>query len=130
VVLSPVLNSLGVMTGLKAPAAGAPVNVDGTWLYDAADNTVGLNVTLTRATGLYRGTFKAWFDYGTTHTSRSATFQGAITPVRATPDDGVEGRGYFLWADKGSYVNSRGSTSTYSFNWSYDFLIFGSPAVQ
>ena len=130
VVLAPVLNSLGVMTGLKAPAAGKPVSVDNAWVYDAADNTAGLTFTLTRVTGLYRGTFKAWFDYGTTHTAKSVSFQGALTPVRETPGDGREGRGYFLWADKGSYVNAQGSTSTYSFNESYDFLILGAPAPE
>jgi hypothetical protein len=43
-----------------------------------------------------------------------------LTPVRENPDDGVEGRGYFLWPDKAVPPLP---VKSYSFKWSYDFRI-------
>jgi len=125
-VLTPTLRS-GVMTGLAAPKAGAPTDADKdrVWDYETAENTVGLKVTLVRATGLFKGSFKAWFDYGTTHTSKILSYEGVLTPVREDGLDGVEGRGFYLWPDKGSYENAAGKTVTYAFKWSYDFLLLG-----
>ena len=54
------------------------------------------------------------------HTSKSLAFEGALTPVRENPDDGVAGRGFFLWADKAVLP---GTAKTYAFKWSYDFKI-------
>jgi hypothetical protein len=114
--LSIVTNNLGVLTGIAAPAAGAPVNLGANvWDYSAT-NTEGLTFAFTRATGVYKGSFKAWFDYSTTHTSKSITFEGVMTPERENMTDGIEGRGFYLWADK---------TPSYSFNWSRDFVISG-----
>jgi hypothetical protein len=45
-----------------------------------------------------------------------------LTPVRKNLADGG-GRGFYLWADKAQYLDSKGKTVTYPFNWSYDFLI-------
>ena len=54
------------------------------------------------------------------HVSKSVAFEGALTPVRENPDDGVEGRGYCLWPDKAvPPLPAR----PYAFKWSYDFLI-------
>jgi len=116
-------NKSGVLTGLSASAAGTPSKTDDEWVYDATDNTVGLTLKLTRATGVMSGTFKAWFDYGTTHTSKAIAFQGAVTPVREDTGDGVEGRGYFLWADKAAYINAQGKSTSYGLNASYDFRL-------
>jgi hypothetical protein len=114
--LSLVTNNLGVLTGIKAPAAGVPVNLGGNvWDY-SAPNTEGLTFGFTRATGVYKGSFKAWFDYSTTHTSKSITFEGVMTPERENMTDGIEGRGFYLWADK---------TPSYGFKWSSDFVISG-----
>ena len=122
--LAAVTNAQGVMTGLAAPAAGAPVDPDQDNVWDyGAENTVGLRVSLTRATGVFTGSFRAWFDYGSTHTSRSVAFVGVLTPERADKDDGVAGRGCFLWPDKGAYQPSFGAAKPYSFNWSYDLKI-------
>ena len=113
--LTSVLNSLGVMTGFAAPKAGLPVDPekDNVWDYNAK-NTVGLKVGLTRATGVFKGSFKAWFDYGKTHTYKSISYEGILIPERKNKNDGVAGRGFFLWPD---------SAPGYPFNWSYDFLI-------
>jgi hypothetical protein len=113
--LIPVLNRLGVMTGFAAPIAGLPVDPekDNVWDYNAK-NTVGLKIGLTRATGVFKGSFKAWFDYGKTHTYKSISYEGILTPERKKVNDGVAGRGFFLWPD---------SSPGYPFNWSYDFLI-------
>jgi len=121
IALTPTLKS-GVMAGLAAPAAGKPVDPDkdGVWDYGAA-NAVGLKVSLTRATGVFKGSFLAWFDYPVKkHVSKSLAFEGALTPVRANPDDGVEGRGYFLWPDKAVPPLP---AKPYAFKWSYDFLL-------
>ncbi len=118
-----VTNRSGVMTGLTASKAGTPTDADnnGEWDY-SADNVVGLKIGLTRATGIFKGSFKAWFDYTGKHTSRSLSFEGALTPVRENMDDGVAGRGFFLWADKSV-------TPAYAFKWSYDCKILMANAV-
>jgi len=131
----------GAGTGLSAPKSDAPVKdtETGAYIYadttgDGVNNTSGLTLRFTRATGLFTGTFKAWYDYVSasdltvdtetwTHTSKSVTYQGALTPVRDSGD--AEGRGFFLWADKGAYENTAGKTVTYGFNASYDFLLLG-----
>jgi hypothetical protein len=129
----------GAGAGLAAPKPDAPAKgaEAGDYVYgdttgDGVNNTSGLTFKFTRATGLFSGTFTAWYDYVSaddlttgkqtwTHTSKSITCQGALTPVRESGDAG--GRGYFLWADKAGYQNAKGKTVTYGFNWSYDFLL-------
>jgi hypothetical protein len=113
--LTPSLNKLGVMTGLSAPKANLPVRVNEEWDY-SAENTVSLTIGLARATGIFKGSFKAWFDYNKTHTSKSIPYEGVLTPEREDKEDGVEGRGFFLWSDP---------SPGYPFKWSYDFLILG-----
>ncbi len=99
-----------------------PVNLgNNNWDY-GAENTVGLKIGLTRATGIFKGSFKAWFDYDKTHTFRSILYEGVLTPERQDKEDGNEGRGFYLWADKAQYLK-QGKTVTYPFNWSYDFLL-------
>jgi hypothetical protein len=122
IALTPSLKA-GSLAGLTAPAAGKPTDTDkdGVWDYSAT-NSVGLKVALTPATGLFKGSFLAWFDYAGKHTSKKMAFEGALTPVREDTMDGIEGRGYFLWADKAVIPATE---KTYSFNGSYDFLISG-----
>ena len=120
IALMPTLKS-GAMAGLSAPVAGKPVDPDkdGVWDYSAT-NSVGLKISLTRPTGIFKGTFLAWFDYPVNkHTSKSLAFEGTLTPVRENPDDGVAGRGFFLWPDKSL-------SPAYAFKWSYDFKILQS----
>ena len=117
VVLTPTLKS-GVMTGMSAPAAGKPMDVDknGAWDYSAT-NSVGLKMSLASPTGIFKGSFFAWFDYpDKKHVSKSLAFEGVLTPVREDPSDGVAGRGFFLWPDKSL-------SPAYAFKWSYDFKI-------
>ena len=121
VVLTPTLKS-GLMAGLAAPVAGKPVDPekDGSWDYGAT-NSVGLKIALARATGIFKGSFNAWFDYPEKrHVSKSLAFEGALTPVREHIDDGVAGRGFFLWADKAVIPET---AKAYAFKWSYDFKI-------
>ena len=122
--LTPTFRS-SVMTGLTAPKAGSPTDSDKdrVWDYEAAENTVGLKVTLVRATGIFKGSFKAWFDYGTTHTSKSISYEGVLTPVREDLYDGIEGRGFYLWPDKATYLNLQDQWVLYSFKRSCDFLL-------
>ena len=125
-----VTNAAGVMTGLSAPKAAAPPKVNGAYDYDDVTNAVGLTISLKRATGVFGGSFSAWFDYATAHTAKKITFEGVLTPVREDTSDGVAGRGYFLWSDKSTYANAAGKTVGYSFNWSYDFLLHSTPAGE
>lgn len=55
--------------------------------------------------------------------SRAIAYEGILTPERADPNDGIAGRGFFLWADKGQYLNANNKATPYSFNWSYDLKI-------
>jgi hypothetical protein len=98
IALTPVCNASGLMTGLSAPKANLPVKIGNNWDY-SAENTVGLNIRLNRSTGIIKGSFKAWFDYGTTHTSKTISYEGVLTPEREDKTDGWEGRGFFLWSD-------------------------------
>ena len=124
ITLTVVTNRLGVMTGFSAPKPGTPVKV-GANVYDYTNptNAVGLTIALTRATGVFTNSFKAWFDYGTTHTSKLISYEGVLTPERENKDDGIAGRGFFLWADTGQYLGPLGKPVPYSFSWSYDLKI-------
>jgi len=121
-VLTTVFNTSRSLTGLTAPAADKPTDADkdGVWDYSAA-NTVGLKIGLTRATGVFKGSFLAWFDYPVKkHVSKSLKFEGVLTPEREDMTDGIEGRGFFLWPDKAVPPLP---AKPYAFNWSYDFLL-------
>ena len=110
------------MTGLSAPAASKPSDPekDGLWDY-SAQNVVGLKISLTQATGLFKGSFLAWFDYPEKkHVSKALAFEGVLTPVRMNSADGIAGRGFFLWPDKAGIPET---PFTYPFKWSYEFLL-------
>jgi len=139
VALMAATNRLGVMTGLSAPKAGVPVKVGGAYDYQSGTNTVGLTIALTRSTGVFKGSFKIWFDYAAVHNSQSSlfaatahtpvsvAFEGVLTPERSDRDDGVEGRGYFLWADWSQYTNPQNRVVPYTFKWSYELLLLSQP---
>ncbi len=134
--------AMGAGTGLLAPRADTPVRdaESGEYDYtvdttgDGLVNTSGLTLTFTRATGLFKGSFKTWYDYASAqdytlervtlmHAQKSILYEGALTPVRESGD--ADGRGFFLWADTSRYVNPAGKSVSYNFNWSYDFLLLG-----
>ncbi len=123
-VLTAVTNRSGSMTGLAAPPSGAPVRT-GASGYDYASpaNALGFAISLTRATGIFKGSFKAWFDLGATPVPKTVRFEGALTPEREDKQDGVAGRGFFLWPDKIPYPDPSGTPAAYGFVWSYDLKI-------
>jgi hypothetical protein len=131
--LTVVTNRLGVMTGIAAskvvvsPKAAAARDDDEEDDDDDDDDeapqSVELSIALTRATGVFSGSFKAWFDYTEKPTYKSVRYEGVLTPVREDLSDGVGGRGFFLWADTGTYRNSSGRSVAYGFSWSYDLKI-------
>jgi hypothetical protein len=134
----------GIATGFVAPANDAPTKLpDGSYDYtvdkngDGQSNTSGLTFKFTRATGLFSGKFSIWYDYVSAqdlttdketlkHESKSASFQGVITP---TATDGTAGRGYYLWADQSEYdtgktdKNGNPVMKSYKYNNSFDFLL-------
>jgi len=120
--LTIVTNGLGRLTGVMAPKPGAPMKVGGTWDY-SADNVVGLTFGLTRATGIFKGSFNAWFDYGIVHTSKKILFEGVLTPEQAAAGGDIKGRGFYLWSDKSAYTNSLGRLVPYTYKTSYDFVV-------
>jgi hypothetical protein len=122
--------------GLSAPKADTPKKDPGTgeYNYDLL-NPTGLTLSFTRATGIFKGGFNVYYDYISaenstlveptqtySHVIKKALYEGVLTPVRKNLADGG-GRGFYLWADKAQYLDSKGKTVTYPFNWSYDFLI-------
>ena len=113
----------GVMTGLSAPKAGVPVKAGTDTYAYGATNAVGLTIGLTRATGVFKGAFNAWFDAPKTHTAKPVAYEGVLTPEREDKTDGIEGRGFFLWADKSQYLNLQGKSVPYNFSWSYDLKL-------
>jgi len=127
--------------GLAAPKAQTPVKdppITGEYNYsELTTNATGLTISFTRATGLFKGSFNVYYDYNSavnnttelptvtqSHVVKKVAYQGVLTPERFNKADGIEGRGFFLWADKSSYENpSTGRPVPYTFNWSYDFVI-------
>lgn len=129
--LTPVINGAGVMTGLSAPnewiLQGSESASDDE--EDADDEEDGepvrseLKVSLVRATGVFSGSFRVWFDVSEKPSYKLVKFQGVLTPVREDISDRQGGGGYFLWADKAWYVPPNKAPSSYSVNASYDFRI-------
>ncbi len=136
----------GIGTGLTAPRAQTPVkhtdpDTGESWYnYDELENPSGLTFAFTRATGLFKGAFNVYYDYVSaddyttglqtlSHITKKGSYEGVLTPVRMEGE--AEGRGFFLWSDKGWYetgkVDRYGDPvwASYSFNWSYDFLLLG-----
>ena len=121
-------NRSGVMTGLSAAPAGRPIQTVDGYEYESVTNAVALTLSLTKATGVFKGAFNLWFDYATTHTSKQVRYEGVLTPVRSdSAVDPTEGRGFFLWSEKSAYRNAKNQTIPYSFNESYDLFLLASP---
>jgi hypothetical protein len=131
-------------TGLSAPATKQPLRVidpdtgDVLYDYEVSENQSGLTIAFTRATGLFTGGFNVYYDYVSAmdyttdkqtweHKVKRALYEGVLTPVRAEGE--AEGRGFFLWADNGSYdsgrVNANGDPimTAFPFSRSYDFQL-------
>lgn len=135
--------TVGEGIGLAAPRADVPAKIDEDGTYDYSTdstgdgwvNTSGLTFGFTRATGLFKGSFKTWYDYTSaidyttetetqTHTSKTISFEGVLTPVRAA--GAAEGRGFYLWARRGEYAvgpEPESKVYSYSFLQSCDFLL-------
>lgn len=115
--------------------SGAPV-----YNYDTAVNPNGLSVQFSRATGVMAGKFNIYYDYPAAidatgeesvvtrwvHVSKKATYKGVILPERPDLNDGVEGDGYYLFPGKAAYETATGTGASYSFNYSFEFLLEGS----
>ncbi len=121
IVLTPTLRG-SAMTGLAAPPPAKPTDPDGNGVWDyGAVNTTGMKISLTRATGLFKGSSLVWFDTAARrHLSKRVTFQGVLTPAREVPEDGIAGRGFFLWPVTAAIADS---AVTYTCKESYDFRI-------
>jgi hypothetical protein len=121
--LAVVTNRSGVMTGLAAPRATVPADVGGYYDYEGGVNTVGLTFALTRATGIWKSDFKAWFDGAEMHQAKAVAGEGVLTPVRELPAESSAGRGFFLWPGKSAYQIAEDVTTPYGFSWSYDLRL-------
>ena len=129
-VLTVTTNKSGVMTGLATAKAGVPAKGAVGYAYASTTNAVGLTVSLTPATGIFKGSFNAWFDYAAAHTPKSIAYEGVLTPERGDASDNSAGRGFFLWPDTATYPGPQGKPVPYTFSWSYDFLLLSAPLAE
>ncbi len=108
--------------------------IDGEYNYDDALNPLGLTFKFTKATGLFSGKFNLYYDYlaketatAPTHTKKSVSYYGLLTPWRAPADATLpEGAGYYLLnlGEKCPYIDAKGKALTYPFaKWSCRFWI-------
>ena len=138
------------ISGWTAPKADTPKKADAATVWpnaanfdfytygdttgDGVDNSTGLKISFTKATGLFRGTFNIYYDYiasenadtgkvTTKHVAKKVTYQGVALPVREDLTDGYDARGYFLMPATSSYVDAAGKGCKYNFDWSYDFYL-------
>ncbi|MCX6986188.1 MAG: hypothetical protein NT118_15780, partial [Lentisphaerae bacterium] len=145
-----------VLAGLAAPKADTPKKVIdpdtkeffGEYNYADLNNPTGLTISFTQATGIFKGSFNAYYDYISadnytleephptwSHVVRKASYEGVLTPGRENTADGIEGRGFYLWPGKSTYEkldkewnpvldkNGDPVLISYSFDWSYDFIL-------
>ncbi len=130
----------GSGTGLTAPRAQTPAKMFDPdtkeflgYNYDL-DNPTGLTLKLTRATGIFKGTFNSYYDYVSVddwttgkqtmgHVVKKSSYQGALTPEREDKGDGMAGRGFYLTPGKSEYQNLQGKLIKYTYNQSYGFII-------
>jgi len=102
--------------------------------FTGSSNVSGLSLSLTRATGLIQGSFALIYERknanGTyVRRTRTVAYKGVHTPMRpdAPPADssaGVQGAGFYLIPDTGSYLDATGRNKCYPFNWSFAFELF------
>ena len=90
---------------MAAPAATAPVRQgDGSYLYEGSNDS-GLRLSYAVGTGVFKGTFKLYYDYMTTsvwHRTVTVSFEGVLTPISgacSTADPLPLGHGFFLVPD-------------------------------
>ncbi len=122
--------------GLAGPRAQTPTKLanPGEYNYAELENPTGLVISFTRATGIFKGAFNMYYDYISTddqttdkqtwsHITKKLQYEGILTPEREDLSDGIGGRGFYLWPDKGECPNPQGKLVPYTFNWSYDFIV-------
>ncbi|MCL1920918.1 MAG: hypothetical protein FWG50_07550 [Kiritimatiellaeota bacterium] len=88
---------------------------------DESVNPWGLSFTFRSATGLFRSSFKAYYQNGAgTQKTKRFTVKGVFVPTRALYSDTADWYGFYLVSDKCHYLDAGGNTKTYPFKWSYD----------
>jgi len=92
--------------------------------YDySGENDAALTFSFTKATGIFKGSFLAWFDYykdkdseRLTHTSKKVSFEGVAV-------QGAEGtsamKGFYLWSRTGAYEDEKGKEKTFTYKESH-----------
>lgn len=113
---------------LNAPPATKPVRqADGQYAYNGT-NDAGLKVSYSASTGVFKGSFKLYYDYFTTswkHKAVTVKFEGVLTPIPGSccsADPLPLGHGFFLVADNNAAAG-------YTFNRSYPVWL-GETVVQ
>ena len=105
---------------------GGVLDQDGVTLTVTADqsilpeDTTGLKFSLSRTTGIFKGSFKLPSNDPESQGPTKSSFEGVLTPERQDKSDGIEGRGYFLWTDK---TAARTAARPYAVKWSCDMTI-------
>ncbi|MGN0852465.1 MAG: hypothetical protein ACI4Q3_03715, partial [Kiritimatiellia bacterium] len=101
-------------------AATTPVQVDGEWTYEGA-NDAALAFAFTQATGIFKGSFTAYYDYASqvnwdtdrevqSHVARKYSFEGIAVQAEAALM-----RGFFLSTAVGVYEDDAGAEKTFTY---------------
>jgi hypothetical protein len=114
---------------LSAAATGASALAFQT---DSTINPWALAVRPNRATGLFTGSFKLYYQEvdGTGKTqqkTKNITLKGVFLPVREEYQDYVDWMGFYLVPDTFGYLDAGGKQKAYPFNWAYDFRMDADP---
>ena len=84
-------------------------NAAGQWEY-GGKNDSALTFTFTKSTGMFKGTFVAWYDDGSIHKSQKFSFAGLAV------QDGGDWVGYYLVPRTGEYFDAKSRLKTYKWN--------------
>ena len=101
-------------------AVTKPRQEDGEWVYDGR-NDVGLSFAFTQATGIFKGSFLAWYDYigkmdwvkdreTAVHMSKTVSFEGV-----AVQGASVLMRGFFVSDATSTYEDAAGNEKSYTY---------------
>ena len=133
-------------TGFSAPKSPAPKKMTDAqtgetfYNYEELANPAGLTFALTRATGVFKGSFNVYYDYLSaydntteretwTHLVKKMTYEGVLTPVLEDGWGIGAGNGFFLWKETGWYDTGKDDKygdpvyKSYPFTWSYNLML-------
>jgi hypothetical protein len=90
----------------------------------ASVNPWSMSVKPNKATGIFTGSCLFYYETAGGDKQKTITvgIRGVFLPVRDASQGYPEWMGFYLVPDKTWYRNAAGQTTSYAFNWSYEFL--------